>query len=65
MDVGIIGAGSVGRSLGRGLTAAGHSVAFGVRDTGDPRYADLAAGAGESIRDDAAFEITAQHEVSG
>mgnify|MGYP000435617036 FL=1 len=44
MDVGIIGAGSVGRSLGRGLTAAGHSVAFGVRDTGDPRYADLAAG---------------------
>ncbi|MFN8021042.1 MAG: NAD(P)-binding domain-containing protein [Acidimicrobiales bacterium] len=43
MDIGIIGAGSVGRSLGRGLAAAGHTVVFGVRDVGDTRHADLAA----------------------
>lgn len=32
MRVGIIGAGSVGTALGRGLAGAGHEVVFGVRD---------------------------------
>lgn len=34
MQIAIIGAGSVGESLGRGWAAGGHDVVFGVRDTG-------------------------------
>jgi predicted dinucleotide-binding enzyme len=39
--IAIIGAGSVGRALGSGLTAAGHDVSYGLRDPADSRYADL------------------------
>jgi predicted dinucleotide-binding enzyme len=39
--IGIIGAGSVGRALGRGLADAGHQVLFGVRRPDDPRHGDL------------------------
>ena len=41
MDIAVIGAGSVGRALGRGLGEHGHAVTFGVRDPGDARHADL------------------------
>jgi 8-hydroxy-5-deazaflavin:NADPH oxidoreductase len=39
--IGIIGAGSVGRALGRGLTRAGHQVLYGVRQPEDARHGDL------------------------
>ncbi|MGB3262578.1 MAG: NAD(P)-binding domain-containing protein [Microcoleus sp.] len=32
MKIGIIGAGNVGRTLGRILTQKGHSIVFGVTD---------------------------------
>lgn len=44
MRIGIIGAGSVGGTLGRGLANAGHAVTFGVRDPGDAKHAPLASG---------------------
>ena len=37
--IAVIGAGSVGTSLGRGLATRGHAVTYGVRDTADTRYA--------------------------
>lgn len=44
MRIGIIGAGSVGGTLGRGLAKAGHAVAFGVRDPSDAKHVPLALG---------------------
>lgn len=41
--IGIIGAGSVGRALGRGLTGAGHEVVFGVRAPLEARERGLRA----------------------
>lgn len=41
MRIAIIGAGSVGRALGNGLTRVGASVVHGVRDPGDERHRDL------------------------
>lgn len=41
MEIGIVGAGRVGRALGRRWTQSGHDVRFGVRDPHDPRHADL------------------------
>jgi predicted dinucleotide-binding enzyme len=41
MKIGIIGTGSVGSALGRGLAKAGHEVLFGVRDTGKPEVGKL------------------------
>ena len=40
--IAIIGAGQVGRALGHGWRQTGHDVRFGVKDTSDPKYADLA-----------------------
>lgn len=40
-DIAVIGAGSVGKALGRGFAAHGHTVVFGVRDPGDPVHASL------------------------
>jgi len=37
MEIGILGAGHVGGSLGIGLSNAGHSIRFGVRDPDRPR----------------------------
>ena len=37
MEIGILGAGSVGGNLGIGLARAGHAVCFGVRDPDRPR----------------------------
>jgi predicted dinucleotide-binding enzyme len=39
--IGIIGAGSVGRALGHGLTGAGHRILYGVRQPDDTRHSDL------------------------
>lgn len=42
MRIAIIGAGRVGRTLGSRWSAVGHDVVYGVRDTVDPKVADLA-----------------------
>ena len=42
MKIAIIGTGSVGSALGRGLAKAGHEVVFGVRDPGKPQVGRLA-----------------------
>jgi predicted dinucleotide-binding enzyme len=47
--IAVIGAGSVGRALGRGLARLGHAVTFGVRDPADARHRDLASTA--TLRD--------------
>jgi 8-hydroxy-5-deazaflavin:NADPH oxidoreductase len=41
MKIGIIGAGNVGGTLGKGWAAAGHQVKFGVRNPADPKVAEL------------------------
>lgn len=41
MKIAIIGTGSVGSALGRGLAKAGHEVVFGVRDPGKPQVGQL------------------------
>ena len=41
MRIAIIGAGNVGRTLGRRWQASGHEVVFGVRKPDDAKYADL------------------------
>lgn len=44
MKIAIIGAGNVGGTLGRGWTARGHQVTYGVRDPGGAKAGDLARG---------------------
>jgi len=39
MKVGILGSGDVGKALGRGFIALGHSVVMGARDAGNPKAA--------------------------
>lgn len=41
MKIAIIGAGNVGRALGNGWAAKGHSVVYGVRDPASPKLADI------------------------
>jgi NADPH-dependent F420 reductase len=41
MKIAIIGTGSVGSALGRGLAQAGHDVVFGVRNTAKPEVGKL------------------------
>jgi predicted dinucleotide-binding enzyme len=48
MRIAIIGAGNVGGGLGAGLTAAGHEVAFGVRDPSSEKAQSATAGAAGS-----------------
>lgn len=48
MQIGIIGAGNVGASLGKGWARAGHRVAFGVLDPADPKHAAVAQAAGDA-----------------
>jgi 8-hydroxy-5-deazaflavin:NADPH oxidoreductase len=42
MRVAVLGAGSIGMTIGGRLADAGHDVVYGVRDPGSERYADLA-----------------------
>lgn len=52
MNIGIIGAGTVGTTLGKRLTQAGHRVVYGVRDPSEPREQTSHDGASAaSIRD--------------
>lgn len=48
MKIGIIGAGSVGGTLGKGWAAAGHEVLFGVRDPSADKVKKLLAEAGSN-----------------
>lgn len=41
MKIAIIGAGGVGRALGTGWSKKGHEIAYGVRDPGSAKLADL------------------------
>lgn len=41
MEIGIIGAGNIGSTLGRKWAAAGHAVKFGVRNPDDAKYDKL------------------------
>src|SRR5262245_16546512 len=50
MRIGIIGAGSVGGTLGRRWGEYGHEVFFGVRDPADPKVRELIAKCGRSAR---------------
>lgn len=53
MRIAIIGAGSVGRALAQRLSAAKHSIAFGVRDPLAPKHHDAKA-LGEFMKNDRA-----------
>jgi 8-hydroxy-5-deazaflavin:NADPH oxidoreductase len=60
MNIGIIGAGNVGGTLGKAWVAAGHKIKFGVRKPGDERVTALLKGCGAgasagSIAEAAAF----------
>ena len=53
MNIGVLGAGVIGRTIGQKWAAAGHDVMFGVRDTSKPAYRSLAeapAAAGGRVR---------------
>jgi hypothetical protein len=50
MKIAIIGAGSVGRALGRAWLAAGHDVSFGVRDAKDPKHRELGDVVGQGVQ---------------
>src|SRR5262245_18050036 len=50
MRIGVIGAGNVGGTLGRGWAQRGHEVCFGVRDVADPKIATLIAESDASAR---------------
>jgi 8-hydroxy-5-deazaflavin:NADPH oxidoreductase len=43
MKIGMIGAGSVGSTLGKAWQRRGHDIAYGVRNPGDGKYAGLGA----------------------
>ncbi len=50
MNIGIIGAGSVGGTLGTGWARKGHSVLFGVRDASAPELQELLDRSGASAK---------------
>ena len=50
MNIGIIGAGNVGGTLGTGWARKGHSVVFGVPDPSTPKMSELLGRAGESAK---------------
>jgi predicted dinucleotide-binding enzyme len=50
MRIGVLGTGTVGMALARGLLRAGHEVMLGTRDTGSPKLAVwLGSGAGARV----------------
>lgn len=62
MNIGIIGAGNVGGTLGKGWAAAGHKIKFGVRNPSDPKVAALLKNCGAnasaaSIKEAVAFGV--------
>lgn len=52
MRIAVLGAGQVGTALGKGWTAHGHTVVYGVRNPADPKHAGLkVASIPEAARD--------------
>jgi predicted dinucleotide-binding enzyme len=60
MRIGIIGAGNVGGSLGRGWARRGHEVTFGVRNPSDPKLKPLLEETGAKAVSPAAAAIDAE-----
>ena len=50
MKIAIIGAGSVGRALGRAWLGAGHDVTFGVRDPKNSKHRELGEVVGKGVQ---------------
>lgn len=63
MRIGIIGAGSVGGTLGKGWVNKGHEVLFGVRDQTDPKVQKLLVDAGKAACAGSVAEAGAFGEV--
>jgi predicted dinucleotide-binding enzyme len=63
MRIAIIGAGSVGGTLGLGWVKKGHEVLFGVRDQADPKVQKLLADAGKAACAGSVAEAGAFGEV--
>src|SRR5262252_6571140 len=63
MEIGVIGAGNVGGTLGRRWAQAGHAVVFGVRDPNDKKVRALLASAGAHARTGSVEEAAASAVV--
>jgi predicted dinucleotide-binding enzyme len=63
MNIGIIGSGNVGGTLGTRWAQGGHHVVFASRDSNSKEMKDLIARAGSSARAGTAAEATAASEV--
>ena len=63
MEIGVIGAGNVGGTLGRRWAQAGHTVVFGVREPNDTKVRTLLASAGANARAGRVEEVTAASAV--
>jgi predicted dinucleotide-binding enzyme len=63
VEIGIIGAGNVGGTLGRRWAQAGHAVIFGVRDPNDEKVRTLLASAGANARTGRVEEAAAASKV--
>jgi hypothetical protein len=63
MKIGIIGAGNVGGTLGKGWAARGHDVVFGVRDPQDAKVQAAVKAAGGRARAASVGEAAAAAEV--
>jgi 8-hydroxy-5-deazaflavin:NADPH oxidoreductase len=63
MKIGIIGAGSVGGTLGTGWVGKGHEVVFGVRDPGGGRVRELTQATGGRARAASVREAAGPAEV--
>lgn len=63
MRIAILGAGSIGRTLGKKWTQAGRPVVFGVRDVGNPETQALLAEAGGNASADTVANAIRQGDV--
>lgn len=63
MNIGIIGAGNVGGTLGRRWAQKGHGVKFGVRDSSDPKLQELLAQSGANATAGTVGEAAAYGEI--
>lgn len=64
MKIGILGAGSVGATLGKAWAKRGHEVMFGVRDVNAPKVQTLLAEAGANARAGTVAEAVANADAS-
>ncbi|MCC3409698.1 MAG: NADPH-dependent F420 reductase [Microcoleus sp. PH2017_10_PVI_O_A] len=64
MKIGIIGAGNVGGTLGRILTAKGHSIVFGVRDPQSAKVQSAVEATGGNARAASVGEAASHGQVS-